>query len=121
MVVGLAVVPLVAGLWKLGAFTVVDAAAFSPAVWEAYNPSWFTALLPVSLGTWTLVIGVVETAVGVALLARWKTHLVAGIAAVWLLSITVAVGSAGFYDIALRDLGLAVFALVVALDAYQRA
>lgn len=119
MVVGLAVVPLVAGLWKLGLFAPLGT-GFSPAVWEAYNPGWFLALLPVPVATWTLFTGLLEAGVGVALLLRWRTDLVAGLTAVWLFGVTVAVASSGFYDIALRDLGLAVFAAVVALNAYEK-
>jgi uncharacterized membrane protein YphA (DoxX/SURF4 family) len=99
------VVPVVAGLDK---FTnlLTD--------WRVYLNPLLTDLLPVSAGTFMHVVGVVEIVVGVAILTRW-TRLGAYVAAAWLALIAVNLISAGHYfDVAVRD-------LVMALGAYTLA
>lgn len=109
-------------VYGLGLFALVAGASkfVAPGVWGAYNPDWFLALVPLSTTVWMYLVGVIEAAVGILILIRWKSHVWAGVASLWLLSVTVAVASAGFYDIAWRDFGLVLFALIVSINEYQR-
>lgn len=109
-------------LYGLGLFALVAGASkfVAPAVWGAYTPQWFLAAVPVSATAWMYVVGAIEASVGVLILSRWKSHVWTGVAAVWLLVVTLAVASGGFYDVAWRDFGLALFAAVVSLNEYGR-
>ena len=97
-------VPLLAGLDKY--FNLL-------ADWPRYLSPAAAALMPVSPETAMHLIGVVEIAVGIAVLSRW-TLPGSLIAAAWLLAIALNLVSAGFYDIAVRDVVLAVAAYTLA-------
>lgn len=112
MIYGLGLFAFIAGMSKL-------ASPELAATWGAYNPEWALELIPFAEGTWMQIVGGIETLAGVALLSHWKPHLWAGVIALWLLGVTFAVWTAGFYDIAFRDLGLALFAVVTSIEAYQ--
>ena len=79
--------------------------------WPGYvSPA--AAMLPVSTALAMKAVGVIEMAVGLAILARW-TRPAAYVGAAWLLLVAGNLVLAGFYDVAVRDviLSLAAFAL----------
>jgi hypothetical protein len=89
--------------------------------WEAYLSPLVGAVLPVSAGTFMRVAGVVEMAVGLAILTRW-TRIGSYIAAVWLLAVAVNLLVSGrFLDVAVRDVEMAIAAYALArLTEVQR-
>lgn len=93
-------VPLLAGLDKF--FNLL-------ADWPRYLSPLAASLLPVAPETAMHVIGVIEIAVGIAMLSRWTVE-ASIVAAVWLIAIALNLVAAGFYDIAVRDAVLAVAA-----------
>jgi len=103
-------VPLLAGLDKY--FNLL-------ADWPRYLSPAAVSLLPVSPETAMRVIGVVEIAVGIAVFSRWT---LAGslVAAAWLVAIALNLVAAGFYDIAVRDVVLAVAAYTLACLTAER-
>jgi hypothetical protein len=102
--VSFGLVPLLAGLDKFTYF-LTD--------WSTYVGPVASALLPVEPQTFLYAVGVVEILVGLAVLTRWP--LVGSyVAAGWLTLIAVNLVLAGFFDIAVRDLVLAVAAFALA-------
>ena len=101
----LGVVPFLAGLDKF--FNLLTN-------WGQYlNPS-VEALLPISGSAFMGAVGVVEMVVGLAILAGW-TRIGGYVAAAWLVGIAANLVSAGlFYDVAVRDLVMAVAAYTLA-------
>lgn len=91
-------VPLLAGLDKF--FNLLTD-------WQAYLPTFATGILPVSPATFMMIVGVIEIIAGVAVLTTF-TRLGAYVVMVWLACIAVTVIAAGYYDIAVRDLVMAV-------------
>jgi hypothetical protein len=82
--------------------------------WGMYLSPVAEKLLPVSGTTFMHVAGVVEMAVGLAILTRW-TRIGAYVASVWLVLIAVnLLTSGGFFDIAVRDVEIAIAAFVLA-------
>ncbi len=103
--IGFAVLPLWMGVDKF-ANTLTD--------WPGYLAPWIVGLLPFSAQTAMYVVGVVEIAAGlaVAIRPRYASYVVAA----WLAGIIVNLLTySGFYDVALRDFGLLVGALGLAL------
>ena len=98
------VVPFVAGLDK---FTNVLAD------WPRYLSPIAEAILPVPGQTLMYVAGIVEMAVGVAILTRW-TAIGSWVAAAWLVAIAANLVAAGFLDVAVRDLAMASAAYALA-------
>ena len=87
--------------------------------WEQYLAPWIDDLLPGTAHQAMLAVGVVEVVAGltVAVAPRLGGLLVAG----WLAGIIVDLVSTGdFYDVALRDVGLLVGALALAMLAGAR-
>jgi len=83
-------------------------------VWPKYLSPAVVALLPVSAATAMHVIGVIEMAVGLALLGPW-TRVASWVAAAWLLAIAInLVATGGFLDIAVRDVQMAIAAYALA-------
>lgn len=93
-------VPLVAGLDKFVGVL---------ADWEKYLPAFAADLLPFSGATFMMIVGVIEIVAGLAVLTAF-TRLGAYVVMAWLLLIAVAVASAGYLDIAVRDVVMAVAA-----------
>jgi len=89
--------------------------------WGMYFSSVAEKLLPVSGETFMHLAGIVEMAVGLAILTHW-TRIGAYIASVWLLLIAVnLLTSGGFFDIAVRDVEIAIAAFTLAqLTALKR-
>lgn len=82
--------------------------------WEMYLSPWVERLLPVPPGVFMSFIGVVEMIVGLAILTRW-TRLGSYAAMGWLVVIAVNLVSTGmFFDLAVRDLVMAVAAYALA-------
>jgi hypothetical protein len=84
--------------------------------WEMYLAPWIDDLVPGNAHDAMLAVGVIEIVAGVAvaLAPRWGALLVAA----WLGGIIVNLVTLGdFYDVALRDFGLMVAALVLAVLA----
>lgn len=97
-------VPLLAGLDKF--FNLL-------ADWPKYLSPWVAGLLPVSAETFMYAVGIIEIAVGVMVLTRW-TRLGAWIAAAWLVLIAGNLVTIGLFDVAVRDLAMAVGAYTLA-------
>lgn len=84
--------------------------------WPGYLAPWIVALLPLSAQTAMYVVGAVEIAAGVAvaLVPRYAAYVVT----LWLAGIIINLLTySGFYDVALRDFGLLVGTLALALLA----
>ena len=81
--------------------------------WPHYLSPAFGRLLPMTPSAFLHTVGIVEIVVGLLVLFR-ATRVGAYIAMVWLACIAINLASMGFYDIAVRDLGLAVGAFVLA-------
>jgi uncharacterized membrane protein YphA (DoxX/SURF4 family) len=103
--VGLGVGAFLAGLDKF--FDVL-------ASWEMYLSPLAEKVLPVSGAVFMRVVGVAEMAVGLALLAGF-VRVGAYVMAAWLLAIAVNLVSTGsFYDLAVRDVEIALGAYALA-------
>jgi hypothetical protein len=92
------IVPLVAGLDKF--FNLLTD-------WGSYLSPWVTEMLPLSAATFMMIVGVIEVAVGVAILTKF-TRLGAYVAMGWLALIAFNLLLAGMPDVAVRDLAMAV-------------
>ena len=102
--VAFGVVPFLAGLDKF--FNLL-------ADWPRYLSPAAEAILPVSGAAFMHVVGVIEMAVGIAILTRW-TAIGSYVAAVWLVAIALNLVAAGFLDVAVRDLVMATAAYSLA-------
>ena len=101
--IGFTVLPIVFGLDK---FTNVLTN------WEAYLAPWIVDISPISAHQVMLVVGVIEIVAGVAVAI--KPRYAAYIVAAWLAGIIINLLSyPGFYDVALRDVGLLLAALTL--------
>jgi len=87
--------------------------------WPKYLSPWMAGLLPVSAETFMHAVGIIEIAVGLMVLTRW-TRLGAWIAALWLVLIAGNLVTMGLFDIAVRDLAMAVGAYTLARLAELR-
>jgi len=82
--------------------------------WEQYVSPLAQKMLPLSPTSLMHVVGVVEMVVGLAILTK-ATRLGAYVASAWLVCIALALLTTGhFFDIAVRDLELAVAAFILA-------
>ena len=82
--------------------------------WPGYLSPMMASLLPFSATTFMQVVGVIEMAVGLAILTRW-TELGAYVAMVWLVLIAVNLVTTGhFFDVAVRDVVMAIAAYALA-------
>ena len=96
------IVPVVAGLDK---FTnlLVD--------WEKYLGP-FESLIPFDAGTFMIIVGIIEILAGI--LVFTSTKIGSYVVMAWLVCISVVLIIGGYYDIAVRDLSMAVAAYVLA-------
>ncbi|GGB22505.1 hypothetical protein GCM10011492_10400 [Flexivirga endophytica] len=84
--------------------------------WPAYLAPWIVDILPFSAQTAMYVVGAVEIVAALAVAA--KPRYAAYVVALWLAGIIINLLTwSGFYDVALRDFGLLVAALALALLA----
>src|ERR1043166_4448018 len=74
--------------------------------WEAYIAPIAQQMLPISAGAFMGIVGVIEFAVGVTILAI-RPSLGAFVASVWLLLIAANLVLGGHFDIAVRDIEVA--------------
>ena len=88
--------------------------------WEAYIAPIAQQMLPISAGAFMGIVGVIELAVGVTILAI-RPSLGAFVASVWLLLIAANLVLGGHFDIAVRDVVLAVSAFALARFEQVRA
>lgn len=103
--VGLGVGAFLAGLDKF--FDVLT-------VWGMYLSPLAERLLPVSGAVFMRVVGVIEMAVGLSLLAGY-VRIAAYVMAAWLLAIAVnLLATKSFYDLAVRDVEIAIAAYALA-------
>ena len=103
--IGLGVGPFLAGLDKF--FNLLTN-------WEMYLSPLAEKVLPFSPTTFMHIVGVIEMVVGIAILTRW-TRIGAYIAAAWLVCIALNLVSTGaFFDLAVRDVEIAIGAFALA-------
>lgn len=101
------VVVLLAGLDKVfGTDLIVN--------WPKYVSPLAESLLPFSVGTFLVIIGIVEVVVALMLLTKF-TRLGAYLATGWLLIIAINLLMLGYIDIAIRDVLLAVGAYTLGI------
>jgi hypothetical protein len=82
--------------------------------WTMYLSPLATQLVPVSASTFMHIVGVVEMLVGLSVLTRW-TGFGAYVTSAWLVGIAVNLVTTGmFFDLAVRDLEIALAAFVLA-------
>lgn len=81
--------------------------------WPRYLLDLIPQILNIAPQTFMYGVGVIEILVGAAIFTRY-TKIAAYVLSVWLLAIATNLLLAGFYDIAVRDVGLAVGAFVLA-------
>ena len=81
--------------------------------WSMYLSPLVTKVLPVSAPTFMHIVGVVEILAGVVVFTRW-TKIGSYIVMLWLLSIAVNLLTMGmFYDLAVRDVEIALGAFAL--------
>ena len=103
--IGLGLGPFLAGLDKF--FNLL-------ANWEMYLSPLALKVVGVSAGTFMRAVGIVEMIVGLAILTRW-TRVGAYVAMVWLLAIAANLVTTGmFFDLAVRDIEIAIGAFTLA-------
>jgi uncharacterized membrane protein YphA (DoxX/SURF4 family) len=82
--------------------------------WTAYLSPLATQVLPMSASSFMHVVGVIEMAVGIAILAGF-TQLGGYVAGLWLLLIAVNLITTGrYFDVAVRDVEMAIAAFTLA-------
>jgi len=103
--IGLGVGPFLAGLDKF--FNLLTN-------WEMYLSPLAQRFIPFSATTFMHIVGVIEMVVGLAILTRW-TRLGSYVAAAWLVCIAINLVTTGmFFDLAVRDLEIAIAAFTLA-------
>ena len=102
--IGLGLGPILAGLDKF--FNIL-------ADWSIYLSPLATKVVPVSATTFMHIVGVVEILAGIVVLSKW-TRIGSYIVLLWLLSIAVNLVTMGmFYDLAVRDVEIALGAFAL--------
>ncbi len=82
--------------------------------WTTYISPLVLKILPFSGQTFMHIVGVIEMIVGLAILTKW-TRLGAYVASAWLLAIAINLVSMGMlFDVAVRDVEMALAAFVLA-------
>jgi uncharacterized membrane protein YphA (DoxX/SURF4 family) len=103
--IGLGVGPFLAGLDKY--FNLLTN-------WTGYISPLALKILPFSGQTFMHIVGVIEMIVGLAILTKW-TRVGAYVASAWLVLIAINLVSTGmFFDVAVRDIEMALAAFVLA-------
>jgi hypothetical protein len=103
--IGLGLAPLIAG---------VDKYFNKLTDWTMYLSPLATKVVPVSATTFMHAVGAIEIVAGLVVLSRW-TKIGSYIVMLWLLGIAVNLLTTGmFYDLAVRDVEIAVGAFVLA-------
>jgi hypothetical protein len=82
--------------------------------WTGYISPLALKILPFSGQTFMHIVGVIEMIVGLAILTKW-TRMGAYVASAWLVLIAINLVSTGmFFDVAVRDIEMALAAFVLA-------
>lgn len=81
--------------------------------WGSYVSPLATQVLPFSTATFMGIVGVIEIVVGLAILTGW-TRLGAYVASAWLVGVALNLVAAGFLDVAVRDVVMAIAAFTLA-------
>ena len=82
--------------------------------WGMYLSPYATKMIPVSTATFMHLVGIVEIVAGVIVLSRW-TRIGSYVVMLWLIAIAANLMTTGmFYDLAVRDLEIAVGAFALA-------
>lgn len=103
--IALGVGPIVAG---------IDKYFNKLADWGMYLSPFATKVVPVTTATFMHVVGVVEIVAGLIVLSKW-TKIGSYIVMAWLIAIAINLVTTGmFYDLAVRDIEIAVGAFVLA-------
>lgn len=102
--IGLGLTALLAGLDKF--FNIL-------ANWGSYVSPLAARMLPVSVGTFMGMVGVIEIAVGAAILVL-APRVGAYVASAWLLLVAVNLVLGGHFDVAVRDVVMSIAAFTVA-------
>jgi uncharacterized membrane protein YphA (DoxX/SURF4 family) len=103
--IGLGLGPIIAGIDKY--FNIL-------ADWSMYLNPLATKIVPVSVSTFMHIVGIVEVIAGLAVLSKW-VKIGSYVVMTWLLSIALnLVTSRMFYDLAVRDVEIAVGAFALA-------
>jgi uncharacterized membrane protein YphA (DoxX/SURF4 family) len=103
--IGLGLGPFLAGLDKF--FNLLTD-------WQMYLSPLAERMLPISGALFMKSVGVIEMIVGLAILTRW-TRIGSYIASIWLLLIAINLVTTGmFFDLAVRDVEIAIAAFVLA-------
>ena len=98
-------VPIVAGLDKFTNLLVH---------WDKYLAPVIAKILPVSPGGFMRLVGVIEIAAGIGVLLTPWTRIFAWVVGLWLLGIALDLILGGFYDVAVRDVVMAIAAFCLA-------
>ena len=102
--IGLGLGPIIAGADKF--FNILTD-------WTMYLSPLATRVVPVSPATFMHIVGVVEMIAGIVVLSRW-TRIGSWVVMAWLLGIAVNLLTMGmFYDLAVRDVEIAVGAFAL--------
>jgi uncharacterized membrane protein YphA (DoxX/SURF4 family) len=81
--------------------------------WPQYLNPAVAHMLPVSAATFMHAVGIIEMLVGLAILTAF-TRVASYVAMLWLLAIAGNLVLAGFYDVAVRDVEMAIAAFALA-------
>ncbi len=82
--------------------------------WEMYLSPLATRIMPMSDVAFMRTVGIIEMIVGLAILVRW-TRIGSYIAMAWLIAIAINLITTGmFYDLAVRDVEIALAAFTLA-------
>jgi hypothetical protein len=102
--IALGLLPIIAG---------VDKYFNKLADWGMYLSPYATRVIPVGVPTFMHVVGIIEIAAGIIVLSKW-TRIGSYIVLLWLVAIAVNLVTTGmFYDVAVRDLEIAVGAFAL--------
>jgi uncharacterized membrane protein YphA (DoxX/SURF4 family) len=82
--------------------------------WPKYIAPAFAGAIPMAPQHFMYLVGVIEIVAGLAMLLSPWTKVFAYVVAVWLIAIAVNLLGGGYYDIAVRDLVMAVTAISLA-------
>ena len=80
--------------------------------WGGYVSPFAAGLLPVSVPTFMAVVGIIEVAVGVTILAI-HPRIGAYVASAWLLLVAVNLAIGGHFDVAVRDVVMSIAAFTL--------
>jgi len=102
--IGLGIGPIVAGIDKYFNFLTN---------WEMYLSPLATKVIPIAPSTFMHIVGAVEIVAGIIVLLRW-TRIGAYIVMAWLIGIAINLVTTGmFYDLAVRDVEIALGAFAL--------